>query len=156
MKRPQSKRPEADPRRVALDLLARREHSAAELRRKLIRRGVAVARAGEVVAGLAGECLQSDARFTENYAASRSGRGYGPLRIIAELRQRGVSDELIARFLHAGDPDWAGRAHAVRRKRFGAEIPAGPGERARQARFLHYRGFTSEQIHGALGPDDTE
>ncbi len=156
MKRLQSKRPEVDPRRVALDLLARREHSAVELRRKLIRRGVEAGRAGEVVAGLAGEHLQSDARFTEDYTASRSGRGYGPLRIAAELYQRGVPDELIARFLHADDPDWSGRARVARRKRFGAEIPIDPGERARQARFLRYRGFTSEQIHGALGPDDTE
>ena len=156
MKRPKSKRSEADPRRVALDLLARREHSAAELRRKLIRRGVVAERAEELVAGLAGERLQSDVRFAEQYVASRCERGYGPLRIVAELRQRGVLDELIARFLQANDPDWAERARAARRKRFGAEIPTGPGERARQARFLHYRGFTSEQIHGALGSDDTE
>ena len=155
MRPPKSKRPEGDPRRLALDLLARREHSAAELRRKLTRRGVAPGEAAELVGDLAGARLQSDERFAEQYAASRRERGYGPLRIAAELRERGVPDPLIGRFVDAHDPEWVERARAVRRKRFGA--PGGPRdlrERARQARFLQYRGFSPAQVRAVLGDGD--
>lgn len=154
MKPPKSKRPEGDPRRLALDLLARREHSAVELRRKLVRRGVGEGEAEELVAGLAGARLQSDGRFTEQYAASRRERGYGPLRIAAELRERGITGELIARLAGTNDPDWGERARAARDKRFGATRPGNARERARQERFLQYRGFTSEQIRRAFDSDD--
>ena len=77
---------------------------------------------------------------------ARIGRGFGPVRIRAELRDRGVEDEVIARILQAPEDGWPAHAERVRRGRFGAEIPPGPGDRARQVRFLQYRGFTGEQI----------
>ena len=59
--------------------------------------------------------------------------------------------------LDAAAEDWVAVARETRRKRFGAAGPADFHERARQARFLQYRGFTSEQIRAALGPgDDTD
>jgi regulatory protein len=45
-------------------------------------------------------------------------------------------------------------AREARRKRFGSAGPADFRERARQGRFLQYRGFSSEQIRAALGPGD--
>ena len=47
--------------------------------------------------------------------------------------------------------DWPELARAVREKRFGAGAPADFRERARQARFLQYRGFTADQVRQALG-----
>jgi len=47
-------------------------------------------------------------------------------------------------------------ARAVRRKRFGAAPPSDFRERARQARFLEYRGFDGDQIRAALGRDDRD
>jgi regulatory protein len=110
-----------------------------------------------LIATLAGEGLLSDRRFTETFVRSRLNRGQGPLRIEADLRQRGVSAELIERCLAgAGEEasDWSGTARAARRKRFGAEVPGDFSERARQARFLRSRGFTERQIREAFADDD--
>ena len=56
--------------------------------------------------------------------------------------------------LEAAAEDWAAIAREVRRKRFGVSPPGDYRERARQARFLQYRGFSAEQIRAALGPGD--
>jgi recombination protein RecA len=60
--------------------------------------------------------------------------------------------ELIAGALEAG-PDFAALCRQVRTRRFGADLPAEWKERARQARFLQYRGFSSDHIRSAFGPD---
>ena len=46
--------------------------------------------------------------------------------------------------------DWAEQARTVRQRRFGDQVPKNYKERARQSRFLQYRGFTSEQIRAAM------
>ena len=83
-------------------------------------------------------------------------RGHGPLRIRMDLRERGVADTDIDEALDTADEDWVAVAREARRKRFGAAGPADFRERARQGRFLQYRGFSSEQIRAALGPGDIE
>lgn len=140
-----------DARDKALRLLARREHSAKELRTKLIARGLPAEIVDAAVQGLAEENLQSDARFAEGYTRNRCEQGYGPLRIRAELRERGVDDALID--LNPAEGDWRQRAEAARRKRFGATLPTSWKERARQARFLQYRGFSAEHIRELLSED---
>jgi regulatory protein len=77
-------------------------------------------------------------------------RGYGPQRIQAELRERGVDDKIQALYLDAGDCQWLEQVAQVRRKRFGETPPDDYKERARQARFLQYRGFTADQIREVL------
>ncbi len=99
---------------------------------------------------LARRGLQSDARFTEQYVASRAARGYGPVRIRAELRERGLADSTIHEHLDERDPIWRERLDAAARKRFGARPPADYADRARRARFLEYRGFGAELIRRAL------
>ena len=84
-----------DVRLAAMDLLARREHSVIELKRKLQRRFGDECAIDDQVARLAEEGLQSDARFAESFLCQRSGSGYGPARLKAELRERGLSDEQI-------------------------------------------------------------
>jgi regulatory protein len=71
-----------------------------------------------------------------------------------ELRERGVADTDIDEALATADEDWVVVAREARRKRFGAAGPSDFGERARQGRFLQYRGFSSEQIRAALGPGE--
>ncbi|NOX75875.1 MAG: regulatory protein RecX [Gammaproteobacteria bacterium] len=152
-----------------MDLLARREHSVAELHRKLVFYAHGKARAGakrdaerqkpdagfvdEVVEKLQNEGLVSDARFTEAFVRYRASNGYGPQRIQAELRERGVSEKMRAVHLDFGDPLWFERALRVRRKRFGEGHPKDLKERARQARFLQYRGFTTDQVRQVLDGD---
>jgi len=79
------------------------------------------------------------------------------VRIRMELRERGVADADIDEALETAAEDWSAIARDARRRRFGAAGPADWPERARQSRFLQYRGFSAEQIRAALGPgEDTE
>lgn len=143
-----------DPYPLAIKLLARREHSARELERKLRDKGFDAAAVRGCIARLQQERLQSDERFTEVYVSSRAGRGYGPLRIRAELTERGVDAEIAQRHLDGMAEQWRRLADEVRRKRFGAGLPQDYPERARQARFLQYRGFSGEQLRGLFADDE--
>jgi regulatory protein len=140
---------------AAVGLLARREHSRAELARKLEERGVPAELAAETLDSLAARRLQSDARYAEALITSRAGRGQGPVRIRRELAERGVAAAIIDDALDAAGTDWFELARQVRRRRFGAGEPPSEWEaRVRQSRFLEYRGFSSDQIRHALGHDD--
>jgi regulatory protein len=143
-------------RAVAVALLARREHSIRELKQKLARRGYAADACDAVIEDLERRGLISEARFVESFVSHRSTRGQGPVRIRAELRQLDVGDELVDPVLDSGDVDWCELASAVRRRRFGQALPRDFAERAKQARFLQYRGFTQEQIRAALAGNDDE
>jgi len=136
-------------REQAVRLLARREHSRRELERKLAQRGHDAATVAAALDALAGEGLQSDARFAEAYVRSRVERGYGPLRIAAELDERGVAAELTRPLLDDDAEIWLARCREAHARRFAA-APAGLRERSRQSRFLAARGFTGEQIRRTL------
>jgi regulatory protein len=150
-------RPEAgaDPeaiRSAALTLLARRDWLTTELRAKLQSAGCDPQLTAALIAELVDERLLSDTRYAERYVASRAERGQGPLRIAADLGSLGASRELIDSALASG-PDWRAVAAAVRRRKFGAAPPDSWAEKARQARFLQYRGFSSDHIRAATGAD---
>lgn len=93
-----------------------------------------------------------DERFTEQYVGSRLDRGQGPLRILAELRRRGIGGATAKEAIERDDGFWSERASRARRGRFGDAVPDDDREWIRQARFLERRGFTAEQIRSALGP----
>jgi regulatory protein len=138
--------------RTAVGLLAAREHASAELRRKLRQRGFESAVVEDVIGRLAARGLQSDERFVEGYVAERGAKGFGPVRIRAELEQRGVEDALIRRHLSQDEGVWMALASRAHDRKFGAGAPADAREFARRARFLEYRGFTASQIGRLLGP----
>ncbi|MBI3546874.1 MAG: regulatory protein RecX [Gammaproteobacteria bacterium] len=133
-----------------LDWLARREHSRQEIYKKLLKKGSSETLAAEVVEQLAGEQLISDERFMESLIRARRNRGYGPLRIHKELQDKGVTAEAIDRWLDVTGREWLEDIKRVQRKKFGGRIPKDYSERARQARFLQYRGFTYDQIQQIL------
>ena len=137
-----------------MNLLARREHSTQELRDKLLARGFEDDEITPALQTLSREGLLSDERFTESFIHSRMQRGSGPVKIRAELRQRGVTDEVIANWLDERDRVWLERAEAVRCKKFGSALPVDYKEKARQARFLQYRGFSAEQTRQVLRDDE--
>ena len=136
--------------RQALDLLARREHSRHELERKLEARGFDAADIATTLDALERSGKLATARFAESFVRARAGRGQGPVRIRLELAERGVDAAEAAVAVGSADVDWVELAAATRAKRFGSARPADYKERARQARFLQYRGFDSEQIKSAL------
>ena len=118
----------------------------------LIRQGFEEATVAGVVAGLAREALLDDCRYAQNYVAYHAGRGQGPVRIAAELRRRGLAADLIEAALASG-PDWSALACKVCRAKFGLQAPVSWGQRARRARFLQYRGFSSDHIRAATGAE---
>ena len=135
---------------TALRLLARREHSLTELRSKLASRGHEAGVVEEVLSELARRGLVSDQRFAEAFLRSRLERGQGPLKIRAQLRERGVASGLIDAALGEAEIDWDRRAADARSGRFGEAPPADRKQMARQARFLRGRGFSEAQVVRAV------
>lgn len=126
---------------AALRLLAAREHSRRELRTKLCRRCSDGDLIDEVLAGLEAGGLLSERRFVEAYVEQRLRRGYGPLRIRAELAERGIADVLAEPYLSDEAADWRALMLTLAERRFGSEPAADRRELGRRARFLEQRGF---------------
>ena len=147
--------PEPSLRERALRHLARREHSRAELARKLAPHGSAD-EIDDVLDRITELGLLSDHRFAEAWVRSKAAR-FGTARLRRELAQRGVDRDTIdaAVDAEAGDDD-LDRARAVWRGKFGA-TPADAREWARQARFLQGRGFGTDVIRKLLkeNPDES-
>ena len=135
---------------AAVRLLSRREHSTEELKRKLAAKGYPETSIATVLDKLGKKKWVSDERFAANYVHHHARRGQGPVRIRAQLRQQGITDSQIQQEIAGGEQDWNGLAAEVRRRKFGAALPQTPSERAKQARFLQYRGFNGDQIRAAL------
>jgi regulatory protein len=145
-----------DAAQAAVAMLARREHSAGELKRKLATKGFDARQIDSALGELRRRGLQSDARFAESYVRGRAARGYGAARIELELRMRGIDDEIAGDALREIRAAALNRAAQVRRKKFGEELPTTTAGRAKQTRFLLQRGFSHEQIRAALrGTDES-
>ena len=137
-------------RHKAIELLARREHSYFELSRKLMARYAEESLIDQLLCDLQQEGLLSDSRFAECFVRSRYNKGHGPYRIRMELQERRVDEAIINDYLRSDEWDWFDLAIKVRRKRFGDEPEMDVKQRAKQQRFLQYRGFSTEQINAAM------
>jgi regulatory protein len=137
-------------RAAALALVARREHSAAEASAALLRKGYDADVVAATVTELQQERLLDDARYAESLVRMLTGRGQGPQRVRHALLAAGISAEGTAAALESA-PDWSLLAADVRRRKFGVRIPIDWPGRARQMRFLQYRGFSKDHIASALG-----
>jgi regulatory protein len=145
----------ADPeaaRAVAIAWLARRDFASGELRRRLEGRGFEAGAIAAALAALMEERALDDARFAQSYVTHHAGRGQGPVRIGADLAALGLTPVDVDTALAAG-PEWGALAREVRARKFGAQTPVTWAEKGRQARFLQYRGFSSDHIRLALGSD---
>ena len=131
----------------ALRMLARREHSRAELARKLAD-DATPEDLQAVLDQLEQSGLLSDARFAESFVSSRAAR-VGNARLRYDLRAKGIAEELIAAALPDDADSEAGRAREVWRRKFDAR-PADRADYARQARFLQQRGFAADVIRKVL------
>jgi regulatory protein len=142
-----------DPLRAkALRLLARREHSRAELAAKLQEE----ADDPQALAALLDELEQrgwlSESRVVESVLHARRGR-FGAARIARELRSKGISPEAIEQAMNKAAETEMDSARVVWGKKFG-RVPANLAERARQTRFLAGRGFSAEVIRRVLDQRD--
>jgi regulatory protein len=133
-------------RSSALRLLAQREHTKYELRRKLVAKGYAAELVDQVITDLERQGLQSDQRFVESYIKMRCRRDFGPIRIRMELSDRGVDPELIERSLVKSNIVWLEAAKKAKDKKFGKAMPKDLQQQAKQMRYLYYKGFPADLI----------
>ena len=140
-------------RRAAMDLLARREHSRAELQEKLQRKFPENSDAFTAVLDqLAEDGLLDDARFTEAYIRYRRTRGVGPLLIRQELRQKGVEGATLEAALDLQADDWLESLLTLVDKKTHGAVPPKSDPKARQKlyRALLAKGYPSGMIASAL------
>jgi len=147
----------------ALGLLARREHSARELKNKLARRGFDADENAAALERLQSRDFQNDARFGEMLVRSRIEGGYGARWIIAELRTHGIGEEDAAALVAAAEPDWPELIRRQLRRRYGGKPAATMAELSKRTAFLLRRGFDASTVKLAVGgcgvaesPDDAD
>lgn len=143
-------------RRVAMDCLARREHSFFELKQKLQNKfpDKSPEEIQHELGRLREENLQSDTRFVESFVRYRKSRGFGYLAIRDGLRSKFVAEALIDRYLFADDEDWRFILEAIISRRLTGrnDLQFGSREHLRMMRFLQGRGFSLTQIQNSLAP----
>jgi regulatory protein len=135
---------------IALRLLARREHSRFELAMKLRQRRVDTQVIEQVLDDFEDREWLSDDRFAEVFVRQRVDAGYGPLKILADLQQKGIRNT-PAELAAIPDSGWVAMAVELRDKRFGlGDVSDDWHERQRQGAFLVRRGYSAEQVEQAL------
>ena len=134
-----------------MNLLARREHSFQELINKLKQRfSEHPDLLMQELLKLREEGLQSDSRMVEAFVRSRVNKGQGPVKISAELRNRGISDSNVEQGMLNAEVDWLSLIEQVAARKFGDSQVADLRDKGRRARFLQQRGFSFEQISKIL------
>lgn len=139
----------------AIDYLSRREHSRAELARKLtpfVDEGEEGDTLDSLLDSLEREGWLSAERFAESVLNRRSAR-MGASRIVSELRQHKLDETLIESVGSQLRKTERARARAVWQKKFG-QLPQSSADRAKQVRFLAMRGFSQATIAQILKGDD--
>ncbi|ARD59425.1 recombination regulator RecX [Kosakonia radicincitans DSM 16656] len=140
----------------AMRILAMRDHSEKEFRRKLT--APVMGKNGpeeldcteEEVVQIVEWCLEhhflDDARFVRQFIASRARKGYGPVRIRQELNQKGIARETTEQAMRECDIDWVASARDQALRKYGEPLPTEFVAKVKVQRFLLYRGFLQEDI----------
>ncbi|HCJ2334315.1 TPA: recombination regulator RecX [Klebsiella pneumoniae] len=140
----------------AIRILAMRDHSEQELRRKLVapvmsKNGpealdVTPDELEQVVAWCIENRYLDDNRFVGQFIASRSRKGYGPARISQELSQKGIARQVVDQAMRECDIDWVSLAREQAQRKYGEPLPSAFNEKVKVQRFLLYRGYLMEDI----------
>ena len=140
----------------AIRILAMRDHSEQELRRKLVapvmsKNGpealdVTPDELEQVVAWCIENRYLDDNRFVGQFIASRSRKGYGPARIRQELSQKGIARQVVDQAMRKCDIDWVSLAREQAQRKYGEPLPSAFAEKVKIQRFLLYRGYLMEDI----------
>ena len=131
-----------------MDFLSRREHSSREILNKMSNRVESKEMLLDSIKELIEDGLLSDERFAESYFQSRKNRGYGPLRIRNELKQKGVGDQIF--FTLSNEVNWHKYALEALRKKINGDLPTETKDVLKLKRFLNYRGFDFQDIDRAF------
>lgn len=140
----------------AVRILAARDHSEHELRRKLAAPvmgkngpeeiGASAEEVERVIAWCHEHSYLDDNRFVSRFIASRSRKGYGPARIRQELNQKGIGRELTEKAMRECEIDWSRLAREQASRKYGEPLPTAFAEKVKVQRFLLYRGYLMEDI----------
>jgi regulatory protein len=135
-----------DIEQAALRLLAVREHSTAELARKLDSRDFPPDEIGALLKRFEAAGYLDDQRYTELYLEMRARKGFGPCKIRQELLERGIASDIVSDWVDDRDPRWRKQMAEVAMQKFGVLTERTQKELGRRARFLEYRGFPTYLI----------
>ena len=143
-------------RSYAFAVLTRKEYSKAELIEKLALYAEDRNEVIELVEELATQLYQSDQRVAETLLSSQKRKGKGTNQIKMKLKSKKIDSALIADELK--ETDWVQQAYELKVKKYGIEIAQDPKLKAKQIRFLMYRGFEMDAIMKAISrkPNDWE
>ena len=135
-------------RGLAFALLGRREWSKQALHDKLLQSGADHAEVAELIEEFVEKDYQNDSRTAQTAVRTNLRKGRGPARIKQDLKSRELDPNLATDTL--AETDWLAMAVALRVKKFGEALPTDQKEKARQLRFLQYRGFDGQTCQKAL------
>ena len=141
-------------RERALAMLARREHTRAEMMRKLSPHCEFPEQIEQLLDALAARGWLSETRFAES-RANTLGRKFGSRKIEYDLRTRGVSDEIVEQAVERALVQELENCRAAWERKFGV-LPQDAAERGRQMRFLAGRGFSAEAVRQVLKTGDLD
>ncbi|OTG82517.1 RecX family transcriptional regulator [Acinetobacter sp. ANC 4558] len=135
-------------RSYAFAVLTRKEYSKAELIEKLALYAENRQEVLELVDELSNQHYQSDQRVAEIVLSSQKRKGKGPNRIKLALKTKKIDSQLIQEELK--ETNWAEQAYQLKVKKFGTNVEKDPKIKAKQIRFLMYRGFEMDTIIQAI------
>jgi len=142
----------------AIDLLSRREHGESELFDKLLKKAPKEDGVSEVVQRVVSEMVAleyvSDFRFARSSIRSKALQGNGPLKIRQALKLKRVPEEVISSAFDELEIDWFENVVALRERKFGLEAVQDIKLKAKQQRFLQYRGYSFDHIQFAMDARD--
>ena len=141
-------------RSYAFAILTRKEYSKAELIEKLALYAESRDEVITLVDELSRENYQSDQRVAEIMLSSQKRKGKGPNRIKMALKTKKIDSSLIAEELK--ETDWAEQAYQLKVKKYGKSVERDPKIKAKQIRFLMYRGFEMDAIMKAISRKETD
>ena len=141
-------------RSYAFAVLTRKEYSKAELLEKLSQYAHDLDEVKELVEELSREKYQSDQRVAELVLSSQTRKGKGPQRIKMALKNKKVDTALVQEEIK--EIDWFEQAYSLKVKKYGTEVTRDPKIKAKQIRFLMYRGFEMDTILKAITKKEDE
>lgn len=140
-------------RSTAFSLLARREHSQSELRKKLIDYGADAEEVDKLLVEFIEKNYQSDGRTNQALFRQNIRQGKGIKRLEQSLKKHGLQEDEQLTALIA-ETNWLEQAIKQRIKKFGETLPTLPKEKARQLRFLQYKGYDIGICYQAIKTND--
>ena len=141
-------------RSYAFAVLTRKEFSKAELIEKLAAYAASREEVINLVNELSEQNYQSDQRVADIVLSSQKRKGKGPQRIKLALKNKKINSDLIQEELKA--IDWVEQAYQLKIKKFGNTVEKDPKLKAKQIRFLQYRGFDMDVIMKAINKKEDE